>query len=185
MKTDLRTSPALEEPGMVAWMRFLQAHATVTRRLEAELHGECDISLAEYETLLILVRSDEGQLRMSDLAGELLLSRSGVTRLVDRLEAAGDVVRRTCPSDARGSFAVITDAGRARLRAAAPTHLRGVREHFLDVIPEAELAALSDTLRRLAPPDPVRDAACAAALDPDAGGGPAAATPHPAVAARR
>ena len=74
-------------------MRFLQAHAAVTRRLEAELQGECDISLAEYEALLHLARAEEGRLRMSDLADPLLLSRSGVTRLVDRLEASGEVER--------------------------------------------------------------------------------------------
>ena len=162
-----RAVPATDDPGMEAWARFLQGHAAVTRRLEAELQGECDISLAEYEALLCLARADGGRLRMSDLASSLLLSRSGVTRLVDRLEAAGDVERRTCPSDARGSFAVITEAGRTRLRAAAPVHLRGVREHFLARIPEDEIAPLRRTLGRLVPSDAEQDALCRAAVAED------------------
>jgi DNA-binding MarR family transcriptional regulator len=165
MKTDRRPVPAADDAGMDAWVRFLQAHAAVTRRLEAELRDECAISLAEYETLLHLAQEEDGSLRMSDLAVRLLLSRSGVTRLVDRLEASGDVERRTCPSDARGSFARLTVAGRARLRAAAPVHLRGVREHFLDVIPEGEIGPLGRTLARLTMPDPAQDAVCAGAVD--------------------
>jgi DNA-binding MarR family transcriptional regulator len=150
--------------GMETWVRFLQAHAAVTRRLEAELQDGCDISLAEYEALLHLDLADGGQLRMSDLAGQLVLSRSGVTRLVDRLVATGDVERRTCPSDARGSFAVITDAGRDRLRAAAPIHRRGVREHFLARIPEDEIGPLGRTMGRLVPAGASEDAVCEAAL---------------------
>ena len=165
MTTHRRPAPAADDPGMVAWMRFLQGHAAVTRRLESELRGECDISLAEYETLLQLAQAEGGMLRMSDLADRLLLSRSGATRLVDRLEASGDVERRTCQSDARGSFAHLTPAGRARLRAAAPVHLRGVREHFLDVIPAAEIGPLSRTLSRLTTPDPAVEATCAAAIE--------------------
>lgn len=165
MKIDRRPIPTADDPGMDAWVRFLQAHAAVTRRLEAELRDECDISLAEYETLLHLAREEEGSLRMSDLAVRLLLSRSGVTRLIDRLEASGDVERRSCASDARGSFAHLTSSGRARLRAAAPVHLRGVREHFIDVIPEGEIGALGRTLARLTVPDPAHGAICAAAVD--------------------
>lgn len=155
---------ATDDPGMQAWVRFLQAHAAVTRRLEAELQGECDISLAEFEALLHLDRAPGGRLRMSELASDLLLSRSGVTRLVDRLAAGGDVERRTCPSDARGSFAVITDAGRVRFRAAQPVHLRGVREHFLAHIPGDEIARLRHTLGRLAPVDAAQDAVCRTAI---------------------
>jgi DNA-binding MarR family transcriptional regulator len=171
---------ATDDPGMQTWVRFLQAHAAVTRRLEAELQGECDISLAEYEALLQLELAGDGQLRMSELASGLLLSRSGVTRLVDRLEAGGDVERRTCPSDARGSFAVITDVGRARLRAAEPVHLRGVREHFLARIPEDEIEPLGRTMGRLAPADAERDALCRAAT-----GAPGPAAPPDPVASHR
>jgi DNA-binding MarR family transcriptional regulator len=155
---------ALDDPGMRAWIRFLQAHATVTRRLEAELHAEQGLSLAEYDALLQIAVAPEGRLRMSVLAGSLLLSRSGVTRLVDRLEGSGWVERATCPSDARGSFATLTDAGRQRLRDASPTHLRGVQEHFLERIPAEELDRLARTLERLTADPPEDDARCEAAI---------------------
>jgi DNA-binding MarR family transcriptional regulator len=160
---DARPS-ALDDPGMRAWVRFLQAHATVTRRLEAELQAEQGISLAEYDALLQIAAAPERRLRMSDLAGSLLLSRSGVTRLVDRLEGAGWVERATCPSDARGSFAVLTEVGRERLRDASPIHLRGVRQHFLDRIPADDLEGLARTLERLTSHSPADDARCEAAM---------------------
>jgi DNA-binding MarR family transcriptional regulator len=163
MDTNERGSLATADPGMESWVRFLQAHAAVTRRLEAELQSECDISLAEYEALLHLDLAEGGQARMSDLAEHLLLSRSGVTRLVDRLVAGGEAERRTCASDARGSFAAITEAGRARLLAAAPIHLRGVREHFLARIPDDEIAPLGRTMGRLVPAVDGGDAVCEAA----------------------
>jgi DNA-binding MarR family transcriptional regulator len=154
----------LDDPGMRAWARFLHAHATIVRRLEAELQGERDMGLGEFEALLQLSLVDDGRLRMSELADRLVLSRSGVTRLVDRLEAARLVARVSCPSDARGAFAQLTDVGRARLRDAAPTHVRGVREHFVDAIPADELESLTRTLERLADPDRSADAACATVL---------------------
>lgn len=164
MDTTDHRSLALDDPGMRAWTRFLHAHATIVRRLESELQGECDLGLAEFEALLQLSLADLGRLRMSDLADRLVLSRSGVTRLVDRLEAAGYVARVSCPSDARGSFAELTDAGRARLRDATPTHVRGVREHFVDRVPAEELDVLARTLERLVTPDAALDATCASVL---------------------
>lgn len=154
----------LDDPGMRAWARFLHAHATIVRRLESELQGERDLGLGEFEALLQLSLADLGRLRMSDLADRLVLSRSGVTRLVDRLEAAGYVARVSCPSDARGAFAELTDSGRACLRDSTPTHVRGVREHFVDRVPAEELHLLARTLERLAAPDPVMDATCASVL---------------------
>jgi len=99
--------------------------------------------------LLLLARADDRQLRMSELADRLVLSRSGVTRLVDRLEANALVERASCDTDRRGSWATLTKAGHDRLRRAAPTHLRGVGEHFLDRIPPDELDALQRTLDRV------------------------------------
>ena len=146
MDTTDRRALQLGDPGMRAWARFLHAHATIVRRLEAELQGERDLGLGEFEALLQLSLADMGRLRMSELADRLVLSRSGVTRLVDRLEAAGLVARVTCPSDARGSFAELTDAGLARLHDAAPTHVRGVREHFVDSDPRGRARrAVADT----------------------------------------
>lgn len=134
------------------WVAFLRAHAAVTRRLEAELQEDQALSLADYDALFQLARADGGRLRMNELAGRLLLTRSGVSRLVDRLALDGYVVRARCSSDARGAFAVLTPAGRTRLEGAAPTHLRGVADHFLaglEPLPEAERAAFTHALEAI------------------------------------
>lgn len=154
----------LDDPGMRAWARFIHAHATIVRQLETELQGAHGLGLGEFEALLQLSITDLGRLRMSDLADRLVLSRSGVTRLVDRLEAAGCIVRVTCSSDARGSFAELTDTGRSRLLEAAPTHVDGVRTHFVDRIPGGDLDGLTRTLEELARPDRTTDATCASVL---------------------
>ena len=100
-----RRGASPDDPRLRAWVAFLQAHAVVTRRLEAELHAERDLSLAEYDALVQLAVADDRRLRMSELAERVVLSRSGVSRLVDRLEGDGLVARRACPTDARGSWA--------------------------------------------------------------------------------
>lgn len=141
--------PGPRDPRLETWRSFLVAHAQIRRQLERELQAEQSLGLGEYEVLLLLARATDRQLRMSELADRLVLSRSGVTRLVDRLEAEALVERTSCDTDRRGSWATLTDAGHARLRRAAPTHLRGVGEHFLDRIPPAELDALQRTLDRV------------------------------------
>ena len=113
-------------------MDSCSVHSEVTQQLDAELRSAHDLPLTSYEVLLFLNGSAEGRLRMSELADSVLLSRSGLTRLVDRLERRGFVRREQCPGDARGSFAVITDAGRETFAAARRTHLAGVRRLFLD-----------------------------------------------------
>lgn len=141
--------PTPRDPRLDAWRTFLTAHAQVRRQLERELQAEQSLGLGEYEVLLLLARADHRRLRMSELADRLVLSRSGVTRLVDRLETADLVERHSCETDRRGSWAMLTDAGYDRLRDASPTHLRGVGEHFLDRIPVAELEALRRALDRV------------------------------------
>jgi DNA-binding MarR family transcriptional regulator len=141
--------PSLRDPRLKAWRAFLVAHAQVRRQLERELQSEQSIGLADYELLLMLAYADGRRLRMSDLADRLALSRSGATRLIDRLEADALVARVSCDTDRRGQWAQLTDAGYARLRSAAPTHLRGVCEHFLDRIPAGELDDLRATLERV------------------------------------
>jgi DNA-binding MarR family transcriptional regulator len=121
----------------------------VRRNLERELQAEQAMGLADYELLLVLAYSDGRRLRMSELADRLALSRSGATRLIDRLEADALVQRVSCDTDRRGQWAQLTDGGYERLRAASPTHLRGVAEHFLDRIPADELASLRTTLERV------------------------------------
>ena len=141
--------PRPRDPRLETWRSFLVAHAQIRRMLERELQAEQSLGLGEYEVLLMLARAENRQLRMNELADRLVLSRSGVTRLVDRLEAEALVERASCATDRRGSWATLTDAGHARLRRAAPTHLRGVGEHFLDRIPQPELEALQRTLDRV------------------------------------
>ena len=138
-------------PGLDAWRVFLGAHAAVIRRLEAELEAEGLISLADYDVLLNLALAPGGRLRMSELADQVLLSRSGMTRRVDRLESAGLVRRDECPADRRGSFAAITSDGLERVRTASPTHLRGIEEHFLAKLTPEELDAVRSALAKVIP----------------------------------
>jgi DNA-binding MarR family transcriptional regulator len=139
------------DPRLAAWSTFLRAHARVVRELERELRDEQDLALADYDVLVQLSAADDRRLRMSDLADRLLLSRSGATRLVDRLVADGLVERVVCESDRRGQWAELTDRGLKRLRRASPTHLRGVATHFLDRLSADDLAALEEMLARVAP----------------------------------
>jgi DNA-binding MarR family transcriptional regulator len=132
------------------WRDFLRAHAAVTRALEDELADEKVLPLTWYDVLVQLVEAPNRRLRMTELADRVLLSRSGLTRLVDRLVKAGLVERKPCPDDARGTYSVLTAAGFARLRDAAPVHLRGEHEHMTSLIRPDELAVLGTVLRRIA-----------------------------------
>ena len=156
----MTTAAALSSDEQAAWRAFLRAHATVTRRLEADLLAEHDLPLASYDVLVQLSEAPGRALRMTELAERVLLSRSGLTRLVDRLERDGLVERRACPSDARGTLAVLTDTGLERLRAAWPTHLRGVSEQVTNRFTPQEVAVLAELLGRLAGPVPASDTAC-------------------------
>jgi DNA-binding MarR family transcriptional regulator len=140
-----RRSP-VEESELGAWRAFIQTHARLLHRLDEELQASHGLSLAEYDALLQLVTAPDHRLRMSMLAERVLLSRSGITRLVDRLVADGMVERFACPTDARGSMAAITQTGVSRLRAASKTHLEGVRRYFLDVVTLDEQATIERAL---------------------------------------
>jgi DNA-binding MarR family transcriptional regulator len=141
-----------DEPGLGAWRSFLHAHARITRRLDEELQAAHGLSLAEYDALLQIAHAPGRRVRMNVLAERVILSRSGITRLVDRLEAAGSVERAACTTDARGQEAVLTPLGLERLRAAATTHIEGVRRYFLARLDAAELAGLETSLSRVADP---------------------------------
>ncbi|MEA2519553.1 MAG: hypothetical protein QOF49_1633 [Chloroflexota bacterium] len=145
-------SVIVDEPQIGAWRSFLTAHARVTRRLDEELQAAHGLSLAEYDALLQIAHAPGRRVRMNVLAERVILSRSGITRLVDRLEAHGSVKRIACVTDARGQEAVLTEAGMARLRSAATTHLDGVRRLFLGRLDAAELEALEASLTRVAEP---------------------------------
>jgi DNA-binding MarR family transcriptional regulator len=159
----LPVTPAPDDPRLGAWRAFIQANARLLRRLDEELQAAHGLSLAEYDALLQLVNAPGRRLRMSVLADRVLLSRSGITRLVDRLEASGTVVRSACVTDARGAEAALTDRGLDRLRAASRTHLDGVQRYFLDPIGDADRSAVERAASRVLDHlgrDPLAEAAC-------------------------
>jgi DNA-binding MarR family transcriptional regulator len=145
-----RPAPRPTREQLAAWRAFLRAHASITRALEAELEAEQDLSLASYDVLVQLAEAPDRRLRMTELADAVLLSRSGVTRLVDRLEKSGLVARCRVASDGRGVAARLTEAGLDRLRTASRTHLRGVGQHFVNRLDEADLRILERISRHLA-----------------------------------
>ena len=134
---------------MAAWRALLEAHAAVTDLLERELEQERGLPLSKFEVLLKLAEALGGRMRMLELAQSVLLSKSGLSRLVDRMEEAKLVRRERCPSDRRGAYAVITDEGRALLRRAAPVHLRGIQEHFARHLADDEVQVLVEVLGKV------------------------------------
>ena len=137
---------------MDAWQALLHAHHQVIRTLDRELREEHDLSLAAYDVLLRLARAPSRALRMTDLAEKVLLSPSGLTRLIDRLVAKGLVERRTDPEDGRVALACLTEEGRRHLRMAARTHLRGIREHFTGRLSEPQLREVASALETITGP---------------------------------
>jgi DNA-binding MarR family transcriptional regulator len=143
----------LNDHQMAAWRAFLRAQATVLGALERELESEQGLPIAFYDVLVVLSEADQGRLRMSELAKRVVLSRSGVTRLVDRMEREGLVRREQCPADRRGYETVITDQGRRVLKQAWPVHARGVAEHFARHLSGKEADVIADALGRMSPAD--------------------------------
>jgi DNA-binding MarR family transcriptional regulator len=152
----MSTPPAVLRPSdwrIGIWRSFLRAHATVLRDLEREL-ADAGLQLGWYDVLLQLAEAPDRQLRMAELADRVLLSRSGLTRLIDKLQAAGLVRRAPSPDDARGTYTVLTREGFDALRKAVPVHLEGVRAHWLSHYTDDELRVLGGLLGRLsAPPE--------------------------------
>jgi DNA-binding MarR family transcriptional regulator len=153
--TQVQTAPQ-------AWIALLRAHATTTRALSAQLVADHGLTINDYECLLRLSRADDRRMRRVDLAEALLLTASGVTRLLDGLESAGYVERATCASDRRVVYAVLTEAGLEKLKEASDSHLGQVWELFDGRFEEHELAHLAELLGRL----PGGDAAVAEACAP-------------------
>jgi DNA-binding MarR family transcriptional regulator len=140
---------ARTNPGLDVFARLLRAHASVTRALETRLLAEHGLTINDYETLLHLSREPEGRLRRVDLAKRLVLTPSGVTRLLDGLQAAGYVEKGTCDSDARVTYAVLTSEGTRKLEEAAACHIESVRELFGEHLDDEALTQLSELLGRL------------------------------------
>jgi DNA-binding MarR family transcriptional regulator len=145
-ETELRLLAPVE---LRAWRGMLRVHAALAKALDAQLEAAHGLQLSSYEVLMYLADAEDERMRMCDLASSILLSRSGLTRLVDRLQREGLLERVACSDDARGAFAKLTPAGRAKLRAARATHLAGVRAMFLDLFTPAELAQLGDSWDRV------------------------------------
>src|SRR2546425_12849831 len=138
-----------ERSRLEVWKQFLRAHRQLTGVLGAELEQERGLPLGWYEVLLHLANAPDNRLRMGDLADAAMLSPSGLTRLVDRMVDAGLVARAPCPSDPRVLSALLMPAGRATLRRAAPTHLRGIDEHFARMLTDEEVAVMTRAFGRV------------------------------------
>ncbi len=133
-----------------AWRAFLAGSQLLMHQLGRELQYEHGLTHNDYEILVQLSESPDRRMRMTDLAERCLLSKSRLSHQISRMEEAGLVARATCPSDRRGAFAVLTDEGMRRLEKAAPSHVEGVRDHFIDRLTSDELAALAAAFRRVA-----------------------------------
>ncbi|MEH3052469.1 MAG: MarR family transcriptional regulator [Patulibacter minatonensis] len=134
---------------LAAWRGMLRVHARVTQVLDAEMRDAHGLTVSQYEVLLFLGDAPDHRVRMADLAARVLLTRSGVTRLVDRLVDLGFVERCAAEGDGRGAYAQLTKGGAEVLRAARRTHLRGVREQFLGRLDDDEQEALGDAWLRV------------------------------------
>ena len=128
---------------------FFEAHAGLAHVLGEALEQDCELPAQWFEVLIRIGRSPEGRLRMADLAAQVALSPSGLTRAVDRLEAAGLVARTECPNDRRGAYTVLTEAGRQRLSVALPVHLEHLDRHLVAALTPEELESFSGALRKL------------------------------------
>jgi DNA-binding MarR family transcriptional regulator len=144
-------SEKLNDCELRAWRGLLRAHASLAKLLDAALEREHGLPLTSYEVLSHLDGAEQGRMRMCDLAEQAQMSRSGLTRLVDRLERERLLERCSCEHDARGAYACLTSAGRERLGAARCTHLQVVREHFLSRFSAEELTALAGLWDRVTP----------------------------------
>jgi DNA-binding MarR family transcriptional regulator len=141
----------LEPAELAAWRGMLRVHAALVKALDAELLRAHDLPLISYEVLITLDAAPDRRRRMAELADSVLLSRSGTTRLVDRLVRDGLIERENCVDDGRGSYAVLTARGAELLAQARATHLEGVRERFVRHLSDDELRALAGAWERILP----------------------------------
>jgi DNA-binding MarR family transcriptional regulator len=143
-----------DETRLMAWRAFLIAHASTVSAIERDLAAEGLVPLTWYDVLVALWEAPDHRLRLHELAREVVLSRSGLTRLVDRLEAAGLLRREPCADDRRGAFAVLTDDGRAAQLRAWPIYARGIATHFADHLSQEEATILANALQRISAATP-------------------------------
>jgi len=143
------TSQVISQDGLSAWIGLLRSHSALTRQMNTELVARHGLTLNDYDVLVQLARAPERSMRRVDLANSVVLTASGITRLLEGLERAGWVCRRTCDHDARVSYAVLTDAGLEKLRQASDTHYADIRRLFAERFSEDELSSLGELLGRL------------------------------------
>jgi DNA-binding MarR family transcriptional regulator len=158
LSSQVLTAQTAAEPNLEAWLAFLRAHASVTRELSSRLEAAHGLTMNDYDCMVQLAYAPERSLRRVDLARSVLLSPSGITRLLDGLEREGWVEKRSCDSDARVTYAHLTDAGLAKFKTARKTHLADVEQAFGSRFSAEELAAVSSLLGRLLDSD--EPAAC-------------------------
>ncbi len=139
----------LDKARLAAWRTFLNAHAAVIDLIEREMAVAGQLPLSSYDVLVALSEAPDRRLRMHELADRVVLSRSGLTRLVDRLEGQGLLSRERCGSDRRGAYAVLTSEGREALRRAWPVYARGIQEHFAALLTDSEVAVVTEALGRV------------------------------------
>lgn len=140
----------LDEEEMRAWRAFIKTTVRLFERLDREMKADHGLTHDDYAILVNLSEAPGQRMRMTELATQVLESKSRLSHHVGRLEAAGLVQRESCPNDLRGLFAVLTPAGRRLMRRAAPDHVRTVREHFIDHLDRSQLRALADALEPVA-----------------------------------
>jgi DNA-binding MarR family transcriptional regulator len=158
-------SARLDGAALEAWRSYLQSHASILRELDAELVAEHAMTTRDYEVLLYLAQAPDRKLPMSALAESTMLTRSGITRLVDGLVEDDLIERVSCPNDARVSYAQLTDDGYEKLRRAGSTHVASIHRMFLEHFSRDEIEQLASLLSRL--PGANRDGACTVASEPD------------------
>jgi len=155
---DTLSDDRLDGAALEAWRSYLQSHAAIVRALDAELAADHGLTTRDYEVLLYLAQAGDRRLPMSALSERTMLTRSGITRLVDGLVEAGLITRVACPNDARISYAQLTDAGHEKLRRAGCSHVASINRLFVEHFSCQELATLAELLRRLPGAQP--DGAC-------------------------
>ena len=154
-------TPWLTEPEHRAWRAFVRAHALLGARLNRELQQESGLSGSDYEVLVHLSEADGGMLRPFELGGALQWEKSRVSHQLTRMEQRGLVERRDCPTDARGSYIVLTKQGRRAVEAAAPAHVEDVRRWFVEPLTRAQLESLTGAAEALIAQFDSEEAACA------------------------
>ena len=142
-------SQVLSSQGLAAWVAFLRGHAALTRELNAQLVADHGLTMNDYEVLLRLSHAPDRRLKRVELAQSVLLTPSGITRLLDGLEQAGWVEKASCASDARITYAVLTDSGVEKLREAADSHLADIDRLFAGHFEDSELETLARLLGRI------------------------------------